>query len=61
MAEFEVHLDVTFSGNVTVNAETEEQAMEMAKKVIEVPSDLNRHFFYMLDQQVVEIQKVEEV
>lgn len=58
MAKYLVHIDVTFSGNVEITADTEYQAGELAKKGILVPSDIRN--FYLFDSQVVDIEKVED-
>ena len=58
MKNFSVHLDCTFSGNIEVTAETKEQAVEIAKKSITLPSDLRDHSFYFLDSEVVDIEKI---
>ena len=58
MAKYLVHIDVTFSGDVEVMADTEHSAGELVKKGILVPSDIRN--FYLLDSQVVDIEKVED-
>ena len=58
MAKYLVHIDVTFSGDVEVMADTEEQAKALAELSVSVPSDIRN--FYLFDKQVVDIEEVED-
>ena len=58
MAKYLVSIDVTFSGNVEVQADTEEQAKALAKLSVSVPSDIRN--FCLFDKQVVDIEEVED-
>ena len=60
MAKFLVKLDVTFSGDVEVEASSQTEAEMVAGNTILVPSDLRNHFFYHFSTDIVEVEKVEE-
>lgn len=49
--KFEVHIDVTMSGQVEIEAKTAEEAEKKAKEMSFVPSDLKN--FYWMTTKVV--------
>ena len=50
-----VHVDVTMSGYVEVEADTEECATEIAKGKSYTPSDLKN--FYHVSNEIVEVER----
>ena len=57
MATFLVHTDITFSGGIEVNAETEEQAKAIVKQRGFVPSDL-RGCFCHCSTDITDVEKI---
>ena len=57
MATFSVHTDITFSGDIEVNAETEEQAKTIVKQMSFVPSNL-KSCFYHFSTDIADVEKV---
>lgn len=55
MKEFCIHVDVTMSGNVYINANSKDEAMEKLQEMNFTSSDLNG--FYQVDTVVVDIDE----
>jgi len=55
MKEFRVQIDVVFTGDLYITANSEKEAKEIAKGKRLVPSDLKN--FYMLDTKVIEVNE----
>ena len=53
MKEFEVQCDITFSGSLYIEAETEEEAKIKAKNMRIVPSDIRN--FYHFTTEVTDV------
>ena len=58
--KYEVHMDVTFSTIVEVEADNKTQAELIAGNLIHVPSDLRSHNYWHLGTDIVDIEKVED-
>ena len=58
MKTFSVHMDITFSGDIEVTANTEEQARKIAKEITShyTHNDINN--FYLLDTEVVDVEEI---
>ena len=58
MKKFLIQVDVTFSGNIEIEANTEAEAKALLKGETFVPSDIKN--FWYLNSEVVDIEEVTE-
>lgn len=62
MKKYEVTLDVTWTGEIEVEAETEEEAKEIAvRRFQREPNWHMRHFSQLSMPEVYEVEEIEEV
>lgn len=60
MAEYEVQIDVTMSGSVFIDAESEAEAREIAKKRLANVTSSDLRSFSCVNKEIIDVWKTEE-
>lgn len=55
MTDYRVQIDVIFTGDLYITANSEKEAKERARKMRLVPSDLKN--FYWIDTRVIDVEE----
>lgn len=60
MAEYEVQIDVTMSGSVFIDAESEAEAREKAKEMFKNVTASDLRSFSCIDKEIIDVWKSEQ-
>lgn len=60
MAEYEVQIDVTMSGSVFIDAESEAEAREIVKKRLANVTSSDLRSFSCVNKEIIDVLKTEE-
>ena len=60
MAEYEVQIDVTMSGSVFIDAESEAEAREIVKKRLANVTSSDLRSFSCVNKEIIDVWKTEE-